>query len=197
MKGYAMNYLQSFKPNGLVNANGRITIASIVSTDDFNIYKYNFINREWELCIKEHSFAIDLDYNGVCNDLYQLEQSGATGRLNIDVRDYDGNSLSRSEINLADYEWNDTEYKEAINEFNEEFAKINEKQSSMNKIKASDAAKRIGSEMVIDLNSLAITNAYCMILNNLNEIVNVNNMELNPKEMLVGWLDENKQLRLI
>ena len=97
---YIMNYLQSFLPNGLVNANGSLQIYSSVS----EIYKYDFEQKKW---VDYYSNIINLDHNGVANGLYKFRTTAA-----LHVKDVDGEIIR--DIQLPYWDDEDFDYTVAL-----------------------------------------------------------------------------------
>ena len=106
-----MNYLQSFLPNGLVNANGYITTSTSLAPLSI-LCKWNFETKQWNALDDK---TIQLDHNGVANGLYKFvrnsEDGGGYGTT-VSVYDADRNLIRRIMLPL----WNDEKYDILLNE---------------------------------------------------------------------------------
>jgi len=101
-----MNYLQSFLPNGLVNANGSITTWGLYG----KMFKWDFASGKWE----QAQSSIQLDSNGVANGIYKWRNS-TDYEHQAQVRDADGNLLR----GIALPEWDDSAHELLLEETRE------------------------------------------------------------------------------
>jgi len=180
MKGHIMNYIQSFKPNGLANANGSIRF---YSRYEFSLYRFDFENNGWEIF---YSNFIKLDENGVSNELWKLVLASYAKPIDVSIRIYDqGQNEIFNYKNLSD--WNDAEFSAMLNYFNEELNALIAK-AKPTKIYASRA----------DTASFNDVRNYVMVINDTNKdfaieakILNGKKKEivLEPTLMLVGYID--------
>ncbi|MDR2582363.1 MAG: hypothetical protein LBC75_02655 [Fibromonadaceae bacterium] len=171
MKGYIMNYIQSFRPNGLSNANGSIHVANPIW-----LQYYDFTCSEWK---RSEDGFIALDENGVSNKLWKYSMGG-----NIVVKDQAGTEIFNY---TSPSDWDDEGFKKSLESFN----------VALNDLLASANFKKIYlSKHLFN----ADERNYVAILNDTNEskTVIIKNslgsqlsLSLEPQLMFVGYVNSN------
>ncbi|MCL1955833.1 MAG: hypothetical protein FWF63_00790 [Fibromonadales bacterium] len=175
MNGYIMNYIQSFRPNGLANANGSIHVANPIWLE-----YYDLENSKWK---RSEDGFIALDENGVSNKLWKYSMGG-----DIVVKDQAGTEIFNYQ---SPSDWNDSDFELELSSFN---AALNDL-LSLSKFEKIYASKVNLGE--IDLTDTVKRN-YVAVLNdrNTNIAVKIRNfsgidktLTLEPQLMIVGYIN--------
>jgi len=175
MNGHIMNYIQSFKPNGLANSNGTIKFSD--DGQGGNLFYYSFKDAKWSRCSEN---TIHLDENGASNYLWKYDKNAA-----VVVTDSLGTELFNYYVTS---DWDDDSFSAELDSFNIELKKFLES-VAVTQVRA--------SKDNLDLFSTKIRN-YIMVLNDTMDTVEVTvkNIEstkkgtwLGPQLMIVGYID--------